>query len=91
MCRNLPGKYYHGNGIHISRCNAGYGVGCAWSGCYQAYTHSAAGTGITVSSMNRTRLLANQNMTYIGFVEFIKDVDDNTARISKDRVNTFLF
>jgi hypothetical protein len=40
--------------------------------------------------MNRTRLLANQDMMYVGFGKFIIDVYDYTARISEDRVNTFL-
>ena len=91
MCRDLPRKYDHRNGIHIGGCDTADRVGGAGPGGNQAYAHPASGTGIPIGSMNRTRLLANQNMTDIRSFKFIINVDDRPTRISEDRINTFFF
>ena len=58
---------------------------------YHANPHPAACTGISVRGMNRTLLVAHQNMPDIGVAHLVIDINRHTAGVTEYRVHSFGF
>ena len=88
---HLASDHNQWNGIHLSGRDSGQSIRCAGSACNDTDARFAGSTGITVSCMDRALLVSRQNMIRFGFVEFIIDVQDSAAWVTKQNFDTFIF
>jgi hypothetical protein len=90
VCRHLPREHYHRDRVHVSRRNAGDGIGDAWAGCDQRDAGLVRRPRVTIGRVHRTLLVAHQYVLD-GFLleQLVVDVEHRATGIAEDVSDAF--
>ena len=87
---HLAGEHHHGYRVHVRGCDAGDGIRGTWSRSDETHTNLAGCTGIPVCSVYCPLFMSGQDKLYVfGVHDGIKDVQNSTARITKNMSDPF--
>ena len=89
---HVAGDGYQGNGVDVSRGDAGDQVGGAGAGGGDDHAHVTGGPGIAVGGMGGPLLVGGQHMLQLAlvFVQGVIDVDDLAAGVAEDHIGALL-
>ncbi len=86
---DLAGERDHGNGVHHGIHQAGYQVGCAWTGGGAADSHASGGTREAFRGERGILFVTDQNMPDGVIVEGVVQRQRYTAWIAENAVHVF--
>ena len=88
--RHLPADDHHRNAVHVSRGDAGYGIGHTRPRGHQGNAHIARGAGIAVSRMHRRLFMTDQHvLNRVLLVEGVVNVQHSAAGVTPDVLDLF--
>ena len=88
---HLASDHNQWNGIHLSGRDSGQSICCARTACNDTDARLAGCAGVPVCRVDSALFVPCQNMVRFGFVEFIIDVQNSAAWVTKQNFNTFIF
>ena len=89
-CRDLACDHHQRNAVHVRRGNASHRIGHARARRDQCNANITSGSGVPISSMNRSLLMAHQHVKHsILLVQRVINVQDGATWVTPDVLNAF--
>ncbi|EKE18389.1 MAG: hypothetical protein ACD_10C00010G0007 [uncultured bacterium] len=89
-CRHLTGDDNHRNRVHVGSRNTGHGIGHARPRCHQSDTYLLRRTRIGIRRVNRSLLMAHENVLDLVLPEkSIVDMENGTTWVTEHTIHLF--